>query len=308
MHPPIIPPGGEKTSGGALNLSTVRSELLDVRNFRTARRAALPAAAAVLGALVATPAFADVTVSPATAVQCTGENLYFTVTNEGTRAIRTVTLAWPADTPVAEVYPLSVDDWAPRINYQKLSRPLSAIHGTSPVTEAAKSITWLAVSGRELAPGGSTRLAVALGPLPTVSSMRFNATPVYVDGTTGAAMPAQLGLTPAADCGTATGHQTHEDAAGTAGTAEDQLFRETVADATRGPSIWSAGGWVLAALMFLGGLFAVLRGRHRAEEDDEPEDNEPAHDEPAHDAKQEARNGAAETDEPVAAGRWSLRG
>jgi uncharacterized protein DUF1775 len=280
-----------------VNLSAVRSELPDVRNYRTAQRAALPAAAAVLGALVAGPAFADVTVSPATAVQCSGENLYFTVTNDGAQAIRTVTIAWPADTPVAEVYPLSVDDWAPRINYQKLSRPLTTIHGGTPVTEAAKSITWLAVSGRELAPGKSSELAVAIGPLPSVSSMSFSATPTYVDGKTGPAMPAQLGLTPAANCGAAAGHGTgHEDASGTTD-AEEQLFRQAVADATRGPSVWSIGGWVIAGLMLIGGLVYFFRGRHRAEEDDEPDDEDPT-----------PKDLLDQTEEPVTAGKWSFRG
>jgi hypothetical protein len=274
-----------------------------VRNFRTAQRAALPAAAAVLGALVAGPAFADVTVSPATAVQCSGENLYFTVTNDGAQAIRTIKLDWPADTPVAEVYPLSVDDWAPKIDMQTLTQPLTTIHGGTPVTETAKSITWLAMPGRELGPGKSTKLGIAIGPLPTVSSMQFTAATTYVDGKAGPAMPAEVGLTPAVDC-QAAGHAGHTgtDATGTTGgsAAEDRLFSQVVSDASRGPAVWSLSGWVLAALMLIGGLVYFLRGRHRAEEDDEPDDE---------DRKQtDAKNSAAETTEPVAAGKWSFRG
>jgi hypothetical protein len=116
-------------------------------------------------------------------------------------------------------------------------------------------------------------------------------------------MPAQLALTPATNCGTAAGsHTTHEDGAGTTGTdaAEEELFRQAVADATRGPSVASIGGWVVAGLMLLGGLFYYFRGRHRAEEDDEPEDDDPT--------QNDVQDGAAETDEPVAAGKWSLRG
>ena len=272
-----------------------------MRNFRTAQRAALPAAAAVLGALIAGPAFADVTVSPATAVQCSGENLYFTVTNDGAQAIRTIKLNWPADTPVAEVYPLSVDDWAPKIDMQTLSQPLTTIHGGTPVTETAKAITWLAMPGRELGPGKSTRLGIAIGPLPAVSSMRFTAATTYVDGKAGPAMPAEVGLTPAVDC-QAAGHGGHTgtDATNGGSAAEDRLFGQVVSDAVRGPSIWSLGGWVLAALMLAGGLIYFFRGRHRAEEDDEPDDE---------DRKQtDVQDSATEPNQPVAAGRWSFRG
>lgn len=277
-----------------------------MRNYRTAQRAALPAAAAVLGALVAGPAFADVTVSPTTAVQCSGENLYFTLTNDGSQPIRTIEVSWPADTPVAEVYPLSVDDWAPKINMQKLSQPLTSIHGGTPVTEAAKSITWLAMPGRELAPGKQTVLGIAIGPLPTVSSMRFTATTTYVDGKPGPAMPADIGLTPAVDCQSAAGHTGHgTDATGTGtDSAEDRLFSQVVSDATRGPSVWSIGGWVVAALVGAGALLYFLRGRHRAEEDDEPDDEDGKSDT----TKSGTKNAAAETPEPVAAGKWSFRG
>jgi hypothetical protein len=273
-----------------------------VRHFLTAQRAALPAVAAAFGALIATPAFADVTVSPTTAVQGSGENLYFTVTNDGKLPLNTVKLEWPADTPVAEVYPLSVDDWAPRIDMQKLSKPLNQIHGGTPVSEVAKSITWFAMPGRALAPGKSTELAVAIGPLPTLSSMSFKVVTTYPDGKPGPTMPTTLTLTPAANGQPAPGH----GQSGTGGTAaEDQIFADTVADATRGPSIWSIGGWVVAGLALLGGLIYFLRGRHRAEEDDEPDDEDPK----PKKAEAKQTDAAEQTKEPVTAGnKWSFRG
>ncbi|MFI5891685.1 DUF1775 domain-containing protein [Actinoplanes sp. NPDC051513] len=279
-----------------------------MRHFHLARRAGVPALAAVFGALVAGPALADATVSPTTAVQGSGENLTFHVTNTGTAPIQTVTLSIPADTPVAEVYPLSVDDWAPKIQMRTLATPLATIHGGTPATESAGSITWLAVQGHQLAPGKSADLSVAIGPLPTLSTMQFTITSTYANGAAGPTMPpVSLALAPGTGLpatghdhgGTATDPNTAAD--GTTGSsAEDEAFAKTVADATRGPSIWSIGGWVVAALALLAAAFYFLRGRHRANEDDEPDDR-------PEDQPETTATASDDEKEPVTAGKWSLR-
>jgi hypothetical protein len=284
-----------------------------VRHFQTARRAGVPAVAAVIGALVAAPAFADVAVSPTTAVQGSGENLTFHVTNTGTGPLRTVTLRLPDDTPVAEVYPLSVDDWAPKIEMKTLATPLATIHGGTPATETTKAITWLAMPGHQLAPGKSADLSVAIGPLPTLSTMQFTIASTYADGSPGPVVPpVSLTLTPGTPGQVAAGHDhaatpTAEPAGDTAASDEENAaFASAIADATRGPSIWSIGGWVLAGLALLAGAIYFLRGRHRAEEDDEPDDEDEAHKAPAASAEPA---GAKDEDakQPVTAGKWSLR-
>ncbi|WP_433383348.1 DUF1775 domain-containing protein [Actinoplanes sp. CA-142083] len=275
-----------------------------MRHFHLARRAGVPALAAVFGALVAGPALADATVSPTTAVQGSGENLTFHVTNTGAAPIRTVTLNIPADTPVAEVYPLSVDDWAPKIQMRTLATPLATIHGGTPATESAGAITWLAVQGRDLAPGKSADLSVAIGPLPSLSTMQFTITSTYANGSAGPTMPpVSLALAPGTGL-PATGHDhggtaTDPNAAADGTSSDDALFSKAVADATRGPSIWSIGGWVVAALALLAAGFYFVRGRHRANEDDEP-DEEPETTATASEDKQDEK-------EPVTAGKWSLR-
>lgn len=243
------------------------------------------------------PAMADVTVNPASAPQGSGANLSFHVTNEGAAPITEVTLKIPADTPVAEVYPLSVDKWAPKITYQKLQQPLSTIHGGTPATEAASAITWLAVDGTTIAPGGSADLTVAIGPMPALSTMRFMVETKYADGKAGPVMPATMALTPS-NGGLPVSH--HGDPlATTADTtaAEDAMFAALVADATDGPSWLSVSGWIVAALALLGSGWVMLRGRHRAAEDEKPAEDEK--DEPAEDDK-----------EPVGAGssKWSFKG
>ncbi|MEV0900091.1 DUF1775 domain-containing protein [Actinoplanes sp. NPDC049802] len=261
-----------------------------------ARRAGALTTVTTAGVLaLAGPAAADVTVSPPTVPQGAGANLSFHVTNEGTAPVTEVTLRIPADTPVAEVYPLSVNDWAPRITYRELSRPLTTIHGGTPVTEAADSIVWLAVNGVTIEPGRSADLTVALGPMPALSSMRFTVETRYADGKAGPVMPGTVALTPS-DGTAAVSH--HGQGSGTAGAsqAEEVLFRRLAEQAQEGPSWVSVSGWLVAALALLGAGWMMLRNRHRAAEEEPGEPDE-------------TPSGDDESDkEPVAAGRWSYQG
>jgi hypothetical protein len=256
-----------------LNLSGAGHELPDVSRFLITRRAGVltaAAAAVVLG--TAAPALADVTVSPSSAPQGSGANLTFRVTNTEQSAITRVKLLLPADSPIAEVYPLSVDDWAPLITNRKLQTPLATIHGGTPATETAADITWIAMPGKSLAPGKSADLSVAVGPLPTLSQMQFTIQATYANGSAGAAMPpVSLALTPATaedQAAAAAAHAGHAGAATTApgtGTsaADDSAFAAVVA-AGQGPSLWSIAGWIFAALAGAGAIVAVLRGRRRS--------------------------------------------
>jgi hypothetical protein len=262
-----------------LNHSRAASELRVVRHLNQVRRVGVLVTAAAGGVLLVTgPALADVTVNPPTAPQGEGADLAFHVTNSGTQPITALKLTWPADTPVAEVYPLSVADWAPKSTMQKLNTPLDTIHGGTPVTEVARDITWIAMPGTSLAPGAATDLSVSLGPLPTLSSMPFTVVPTYAGGQTGTAMPASVKLTPLTPEQAAALHAGH-DATGTSPTAQDPdaaLFAQTVAQADRGPGVWTIAGWVTAALALLGAIWFVLRNRRIVEDDlDEPEEEEP---------------------------------
>jgi Domain of unkown function (DUF1775) len=244
------------------------------------------------------PAMADVTVNPATAPQGSGANLSFHVTNDGTAAINEVTLKIPADTPVAEVYPLSVDNWAPKITYQKLKMPLNTIHGGTPATEAADSITWIAVNGTTIAPGGSADLTVAIGPMPTLSTMRFMVETKYADGKAGPVMPVSMALTPSNGGLPVSHHGAATTTETDATVAEDTMFAALVASTEDDGTSWlSISGWIVAALALLGAGWTMLRNRHRAAEDEPgPVEDEK---EPIEDEK-----------EPVGAGssKWSFKG
>ncbi|GAA4610294.1 hypothetical protein BJY16_007769 [Actinoplanes octamycinicus] len=264
----------------------------------------LVATAGALG--MAGPAFADVTISPSSAPQGSGQNLTYHVVNDASQPITRVTLQIPKDTPIAEVYPLSVDDWAPQIQWQELATPLKTIHNGTPVTQVPKAITWIAVGGASIPPGGAADLSVAVGPLPTLSTVRFSLVGTYADGKTGPAMTAGMTLTPDPDgAAAAAGH--HGAAATTAPADEEQLFADAVAEAReddRGGSALALGGWVVAGLALLGAGWIVLRNRHRAAEPDEPGEPE---ENPAPEATSEA-SAPSEEKEAVSASRWSYHG
>jgi uncharacterized protein YcnI len=263
----------EKKIRVRLNRSAHGSELPVVRHLVKARHAGVLAVAAAAGVLamagpaVAGPAVADVSISPTSAEQGSGANLTFRVSNTAKSAITRVTLVLPPDSPVAEVYPLSVDDWAPQTTQQKLAKPLTTIHGGTPVTVTAKDITWIAMQGKAIAPGRYADLSIALGPLPTLSQMRFTVQPTYADGAGPAMSPVLLKLTPAAP-GAAAGHAGHGGAPGggaaTGGSdAEGAAFAAVVAQAEQGPSWWSILGWIAAGLAGIGAVVAVLRARRK---------------------------------------------
>lgn len=268
-------PTREKESRIGLNHFRPRAELPVVRHLIQARRAGVLILAAAGGALlVAGPALADVTVTPPTAVQGGAENLTFHVPNAGTSTITRVKLVIPDDTPVAELYPLSVDDWAPDITLRTLATPLTSIHSGTPVTQVASAITWIAMPGKGIVPGQAADLSVSLGPLPGLSQMQFTIVGSYANGQEAAPIPpVVLKLRPGTAAEQAALHAGH-DATGTdtTGTGEDPdaaLFAQTVANAEKGPGVWSIAGWVIAGLAGVGAIVMAFR-RRKGEETEAP--------------------------------------
>ncbi|WP_196255695.1 DUF1775 domain-containing protein [Micromonospora sp. WMMD558] len=139
--------------------------------------------ALVAGALLAWPGTAyaaDVTVQPTQARQGEAVKLEFVVPEEraGTRTER-IEIRLPADAPIAEVYPMSVTGWAPRIATRELDRPVAGIH-SSGVTTVTSAVTWFRMPGSETGPA---RLTLSVGPLPQVERLTFEVLQTYADGT-----------------------------------------------------------------------------------------------------------------------------
>jgi uncharacterized protein YcnI len=147
-------------------------------------RAATVAFAAVAGAVVfAGPAAADVTVTPSEAPRGGPAELAFTIPEERAGAYTTkVDLLAPEVTPIAEIYPMSADNWAPTITTRKLDHAVELIHGTT-TTEVPASITWIRVGEAASNPGQPAELKVSLGPMPDTDRVAFTVVQTYSDGT-----------------------------------------------------------------------------------------------------------------------------
>jgi uncharacterized protein YcnI len=148
------------------------------------RIAAVALGAGVVGAFaLAGPAAADVTVSPSAAARGGPAELAFQITEDRPGAYTTqVELDAPEATPIAEIYPMSADDWAPRVATRQLSQPVELIHGTT-TSEVVSSVTWLRVTGPPADPTKPAELRVSLGPMPTTETVSFTIVQTYSDGT-----------------------------------------------------------------------------------------------------------------------------
>ncbi|MEU7927944.1 DUF1775 domain-containing protein [Micromonospora sp. NPDC049107] len=123
---------------------------------------------------------ADVTTTPTEARQGDAVRLEFSVPEEraGTTT-KQVEIRLPAGAPVAEVYPMSVDGWAPRIDSKTLDKPVAGIH-SSGVSTVTTAVTWVRVGQGATGPA---KLALSMGPLPQAERLTFEVVQTYADGT-----------------------------------------------------------------------------------------------------------------------------
>lgn len=234
-------------------------------------------AAGVFGAPGA--ASADgLTSSPSQAVQGDAVELTFVVPEQrpGARTEK-IEFRLPPDAPIGEVYPLSVDGWAPLITSRELAAPVAGIHAPS-VSTVTSAVVWTRGAGPAVS--GPARLSVAMGPLPQADRMTFEVVQTYSDGTVvrwadpaGGGHPAPtLALVPPAP-GAATGH--HGGAADGTDAQAAPAADAAPADDEGGPSAdLLLGGGLLVGL---GGGAAIgwvaSRSRRRAAADDTGDDD-----------------------------------
>ncbi|MGW5558737.1 DUF1775 domain-containing protein [Micromonospora sp. NPDC003944] len=123
---------------------------------------------------------ADLTTTPTEARQGEAVRLEFSVPEEraGTTT-KQIEVRLPTDAPIAEVYPMSVDGWAPRLSSRTLDKPLPGIH-SSGVSTVTTAVTWVRVGAS--APGPA-RLALSMGPMPQTERLTFEVVQTYADGT-----------------------------------------------------------------------------------------------------------------------------
>ncbi len=124
----------------------------------------------------------DVTTTPTEARQGDAVRLEFSVPEEraGTKTNQ-IEVRLPADAPIAEVYPMSVNGWAPRISSRTLDKPVAGIH-SSGVSTVTTAVTWVRVGESD---PGPARLALSMGPMPQAERLTFEVVQTYADGTGG---------------------------------------------------------------------------------------------------------------------------
>ena len=152
----------------------------------TARLLRTAVGAAVAGVVVlagSSGAWADVKISPVQGVQGGTVDLTFQVPDDrGAAYTSKVEVLLPADAPVGEVDPLSVDGWAPLLSYRNLATPVPGIHSSALVSSVVSAVTWVRATGTPATAGTIAKLTVSMGPLPTsASQMAFTVLQTYSD-------------------------------------------------------------------------------------------------------------------------------
>lgn len=143
--------------------------------FKRSIFAGLVAAAVVL---LATPAFAHVTIDPEQAPKGSDAVLAFNVPNEMDNANTTqVVVVFPTDHPIADASTEAVPGWTVKIDKAASTTPISTDSGT--VNERVSQITW---SGGSIPPGQFQQFRVALGLPANADSLTFKALQTYSNG------------------------------------------------------------------------------------------------------------------------------
>ncbi len=146
------------------------------------RRLAVMFAAAAVGVIaVAAPAWAHVTIEPASAPKGSDAVLSFVVPNEESGTTTTkVVVQFPQDHPIADALVEPVAGWKSSVEMAKVTTPISTDSGT--VNEAVKTVTWTAENGAGTPEGGFQEFAVSVG-LPDVdATLSFPTVQTYANG------------------------------------------------------------------------------------------------------------------------------
>jgi uncharacterized protein YcnI len=128
-------------------------------------------------------AMADVDISPAQAEQGSAAALTFNVRNDRPGVYTTkFEVKFPQATPIAEIYPMSVDGWAAVATSRELDTPVDGVHNSG-LTTVTSALTWIRADDAPKAPAVE-KLSVELGPLPQLDKLVLTAVQTYSDGKT----------------------------------------------------------------------------------------------------------------------------
>ena len=148
------------------------------------RRSAFVLAAAALVLLAtAAPAWAHVTIEPASAPKGSDAVLAFVVPNEKDPQTTTkVVVQFPTDHPIAEALVEPIAGWKAEATQFKVDTPIQTDNG--PVTSAVKSVTWTATDGKGIPVEHFQEFRVSVGLPDDADSLAFPTVQTYSDGST----------------------------------------------------------------------------------------------------------------------------
>jgi hypothetical protein len=117
--------------------------------------------------------------------------LTFRVTNESTTAsIVRIEVRLPVEARILEVYPIAAADWAPMTT-------MRSVDG-NPDHDIPESVTWITMPGKDIKPGATSELTLAIGPMPVADRLLIDVLQTRSDGT----VVTWAGASPAGDAAT----------------------------------------------------------------------------------------------------------
>ena len=141
------------------------------------RIATVCALTAFLVVVVASPAWAHVTINPSSAPKSSDAVLAFTVPNELETATTTkLRVQFPTDHPIAEALVEPVAGWKATVTTFSVKTPIKTDSGS--VTDAVQDVTWTATDRTGIAVGDFQEFKVSVG-LPDADSLEFPTTQFY---------------------------------------------------------------------------------------------------------------------------------
>lgn len=149
---------------------------------RALRAGAVVVAGSAAVLMTAVPAFAHVTVHPATAPAAAYTEIVVRVPDESADARTTkLEVQLPAAHPLTSVSVHQLPGWATAIVKSTLDKPIVTDDGTT--TSYVSAVTWTA-TGDGIPPGSYESFAISAGPLPTAgTALTIPAVQTYSDGT-----------------------------------------------------------------------------------------------------------------------------
>lgn len=222
---------------------------------------------ALLALIVLSPAaMADVNVAPAQVDQGSAAAITLHVRNDRPGVFTTkVEAQFPQANPIAEIYPMSVPNWAPIATSRQLDTPIQGVHSEA-LTVITSAVTWIRAEDAPKAPAVED-LKLELGPMPQLDQITLTVLQTYSDG------KVKKWSGPGAS-GTGTVLKLQPAAAAPTEAAAEDVAATVPGQGRTGVQLGLIGAGIVAGMLISAFAVVTLGNRHRperpAEDDTEP--------------------------------------